>query len=48
VAAVVFALAFGALIERMVVVLGRHFGGPASPRPPDVPVDEVRAADQTG
>lgn len=45
---VVFAIAFGTGVERMVAALDRRPGPPGSPFPSEVPVDEVRAGDQPG
>jgi hypothetical protein len=45
---VVFAVAFGAAVERMVTALNRRTGSSKSPPSSEVSVDEVRAGDQNG
>jgi hypothetical protein len=45
---VVFAVAFGAAVERMVVALSRRTATAASSPSAQDPVDEVRAGDHTG
>lgn len=45
---VVFAVAFGSAIERMVPALNRRTGTATSLPSTQDPVDEVRAGDQTG
>lgn len=45
---VVLAIAFGLAVEPMVAALGRRTRRLDSPRPSEVPADEVRAGDHTG
>ncbi len=42
----VFAVAFGAVIERMVGAFTKRTGAGGSPSPTQVPVDEIHAGDQ--
>ncbi len=47
IASMVFAVAFGAAVERMAAALKRRTSRPASPPAAQDPVDEVRTGDHT-